>query len=438
MNDTKAKPCNRPKWGIALLTGLWLIGAAHGADIQRDSLPNGMSLLLYPSQATDNVAIILIYAIGEDHDPADKCGLGHLVEHVYMTAAAGKLPARTAQEFMDKYPDGWNARNGIDSTVFATVFPKDQLEAELKEAAMRMSDLRVTQADLDREKPRMIDELRNMYGGVPRFGALNMVRQLVRPSPVGHIRGGLPAHIEKMTVEDVQSRWAKCYKPASASLAIVGGFDPPLARRLVHEHFARIEAGTRPVKSYKPIPGKFGDVETVTIAPRVPNALPHVSIAFAAPTSDSDLFIPTLMITNRLRMNATTSGSKARVFFPPLDDPTIIALTGPVKKGKTPDEAIAELRAFVDVSIDAPMEYYERDSLQQGFGVMLGFAEPPPVMFKRNLYGVAYSLARREQMGIDMDKLRAAVNGVSAEKIEAAGKAIFAPDRQATMVVQVP
>src|SRR5206468_12690228 len=120
--------------------------------------------MVRPIRGTGDVALLVLYQIGGDHDPQGRSGLAHLVEHVYITAAAGAEPARTADAFFQRYRAGCNAQTGDRYTVFATVFPKDELEKELTEAAARMGELRIMAADLDREKRRLLDEVANMFG----------------------------------------------------------------------------------------------------------------------------------------------------------------------------------------------------------------------------------------------------------------------------------
>ncbi len=155
--------------------------AGAGADAERApdakpaaavkfSLDNGLTVKIRPIQGAGNVALLVLYKLGGDHDPEGRSGLAHLVEHLYVTAAAGAVPARTAEAFFQRYRAGCNAQTGDRYTVFATVFPKGDLEKELAEAAARMGDLRITAADLDREKPRLLDELSNMFGRHPYPG----------------------------------------------------------------------------------------------------------------------------------------------------------------------------------------------------------------------------------------------------------------------------
>ena len=74
-----------------------------------------------------------LYGVGGDHDPQGRSGLAHLVEHVYVTAAAGETPSRTAEEYFQRYRAGCNAQTGDRYTVIATVFGKGELDGELRD-----------------------------------------------------------------------------------------------------------------------------------------------------------------------------------------------------------------------------------------------------------------------------------------------------------------
>ena len=143
---------------------------------ERFQLENGLTVILRPIRDAKTTALIVLYSIGSDHDPEGRSGLAHAVEHLYMTAAAGPEKARTAEEFARRYSDGANGQTGDRYTVFATVFPGKDLDQELADAAARMGSLRVTAADLERERPRLLEEVANMFGAFPALAALNNAR----------------------------------------------------------------------------------------------------------------------------------------------------------------------------------------------------------------------------------------------------------------------
>ena len=55
----------------------------------------------HPRHQVDRVNVL--YSIGSDHDPAGHSGLTHMLEHLYITAAAGPEKGRTAEEFARRY-----------------------------------------------------------------------------------------------------------------------------------------------------------------------------------------------------------------------------------------------------------------------------------------------------------------------------------------------
>ena len=146
-------------------------------------LDNGLTVYLRRIAGAKQTALVILYSVGNDHDPTGRSGLGHLVEHLYLTAAAGGEKARTVEEFARRYPDGANAQTGDRYTMFATQFPAKDLNDELRDAAARMSDLRITAGDLERERPRLLEEIGNMFGDMPALAAQNQARELVRPTP---------------------------------------------------------------------------------------------------------------------------------------------------------------------------------------------------------------------------------------------------------------
>ena len=113
---------------------------------ERVQLENGLTVIVRPIEGAKEIALVVLYKIGGDHDPKGRSGLAHMIEHVSITAAAGTGRARTAEEFFGRYRSGCNAQTGDRYTVVATVFPKADLKDELREAAARMGDLRLTGA----------------------------------------------------------------------------------------------------------------------------------------------------------------------------------------------------------------------------------------------------------------------------------------------------
>jgi hypothetical protein len=122
--------------------------------------------------------------------------------------------------------------------------------------------------------------------------------------------------------------------------------------------------------------------------------------------------------------------------FSVLDDPTLIAISSPVGPQATPEQAVASLRSFVERAMTASLQPFEKLATKNNLGVLLGLVDFPDMMFKQNLYGVAFSIGRRKQVGLDSAALSKSLDSLTNDDIKAAGQAIFGPEQQAAVVVK--
>jgi zinc protease len=404
-------------------------------------LDNGLSVTIRPIEGAHDLALLVLYRIGGDHDPNGLSGLAHLVEHVYVTAAAGAAPARSAGAFFQQYPAGCNAQTGDRYTVIATVFPPGDLDHELTDAVARMGDLRITAADLDREKPRLLEEVANMFGRIPSLSAVNIARELIRPTPRGGRKGGLPEHVQAITLDQVQSHWKRYYKPRNAILVLAGAVDVAAARQAIMVKFATLAAGEAAPAPGEPGAPRPGSVRELAVRSLLPQAEPMVCLAYAAPELGSELHAPFLVLVARLwaKSQPAARGESGRpsVYFPLLEDPAVLGVSAAVKPGESTSQAIARLESIVAEALAPGLRDKERVTARQTFAFFLGTADLPDFVLAQNPYGVALSLARREQMGVDSAKLGRAVDTLAEDRLRRAASEIFAPSRHAGAFVSI-
>lgn len=435
---------------IALLGAAVACGIAHAdGRIQRIELDNGLRVILNPIDGATRVALVLLFDIGDEHDPPGKSGMGHLIEHLYVTAAAADVPAQTAVDWMNRYGGQCNAQTGHDYTVVAVVFQSEKLDAELAESAARMSDLRFEQGDLDRELPRLEQELTNMYGGLPHLAAQNLAAAAADPvGRLGARKGGRMEHIASITVEELRGRHARYYKPANAILVLAGGFNAQEAKRQIEQRFGGIDGGEPTPDPQPAAPPMMGGVRSVTVAKptfgRFPDAI--ATIAYRAPSPESDLYAPFLILVARLFVEAMPRIQQAAAqqlpvmpfYYPLFDMPNVLFVSREAAADEVGEDAVAPLRAQVAAATafrqDAPVD---TSFLRQNFGPMLGLTEVPVQMSRMNPYMLAFSLGRRVQLGIEPEALRAAIDGVTVEQLERCRQEVFGPDRGAAVVVRL-
>lgn len=404
----------------------WLLTAAFlGSACTRTppatafTTANGLRVDLLPARG-DQAAVVLLFSIGSDHDPENRSGMGHLLEHVLTTAAAAEKPARSAEEVMKRYPLGWNAQTGADYTVLATVVPSARTLDEIDDVAARMGDLRITEQDLARERPRLLSEVANMFGasGMHALGASNVASESVAPTPGGR-RGGVPAEVEALSVAELEAHWKAYYKPSNARLVIAGSFDGVAVRRRIEEKFGSLPAGLPPTARTRAVVTKAAE-------PVVTGASPHaIALAYAAPAPGTPGYAAFLVLAARL-----AEAIPGHVTFAPLDRPDVLLVFDTTGRGEDATEALARLEKSVAATSALPLTRADTTRAETMFGFFLRPA--PPATIGANPYFAAFGQGRRAQLGLDASQV--SFSDVGAEELREAAS-IFAVGRAGAAAV---
>ena len=199
-----------------------------------------------------------------------------------------------------------------------------------------------------------------MFGRMPSLGAVNIARELIRPSPRGGRKGGLPEHVQAITLDDVQTHWKRYYKPRNAILVLAGAVDEASARQAVIAHFARLAAGETIAEPGEPGTPQTGAIRELSVRSLQPQAGPVACLAYAAPEPGSELYAPFLVLVARFCAASAQPGAgggtdRPSVYFPLLEDPAVLGVSVTAKPGETAAAAIARLESFVADTISPPL-----------------------------------------------------------------------------------
>ena len=423
-----------------IIIGILLVASTLSAEtIEPYKLDNELTVILRPVPTANKVAFVVLYNIGENHDPIGKSGMAHLLEHLYVTAAAGETPARDVMQFTRDYPAGWNAQTGTGYTVIAGVVEAAQFSEEIKDVAARMNDLRITEADIRREVPRVEQELTNMYGGIPMLAGINHARAQLHPIPQGGQRGGAIAHIQTITLDELQQFWKDYYKPNNAILIVAGKFDVEEAKKSIHENFSPIASGKLLQPTHPKSEPKTGNVNKINVQPVVPNATGVAAIGYAAPLPGSKEYVPFLIVYSRMAYALQTQfqmGKVQPIFYPPFDDPTTLVLQTELTSGEGVDAALKELDQRLQAALTPKLTPQEK---QQTINMLafLGTVDIPDAQWGENMYSLAFSIGRQYQLKVDGEALRDAIQQVTDADIENLTKTIFAPEKRVTVIIEL-
>ena len=403
------------------------------------TLDNGLTVILRPVSTSNQVAVVVLFNLGGDHDPIGKSGRAHLLEHLYCTAAAGDTPARDVMQFQKHYVAGWNAQTGSDYTVFAGVVEAKQFAAELEDAADRMNSLHITESNLNRELPRVLLELRNMYGGMPSLAGLNYMRSQLHPIPQGGQHGGAPEHIKAITLDELQQYWKDYYKPNNAILSLAGRFDVAEAQKLIHQEFSQIPSGKSPPAKLPKSETNVGTPLHLRVEPVMPNAAGVAAIGYVAPLPGNNNYAPFLIVVSRLWANSQhifQPGKTMPVYYPPLDDTTMIVLQTDLPTDKDDESVLNQLDQRLQAALTPELTPQDKQRAINSMA-MLGTVDVPDTWWTQNLYGLAFSVGRLHQLKIDGRALRAAIQSVTDTDVENLASILFASEKRGSVIVRL-
>lgn len=427
---------NNPRALLVFLACTSTLCAQSRPKVVNARLENGLQVIQRPIKGAKLTCIVVVFRLGEEQDPPGHSGFAHLVEHLYATAPAAQSPARGIDQIARRYGDGWNFQTGDDYTIAAVVVPNDKVEAELREAASRMASLRPTPHDLARELPRISDEVRNMFERMPALAAANLAREAVLPSRHGGRKGGLPEHLRKLSLEAIQERFDRYYKPGNAILALAGGMDAEETAPTIQEAFGKIPAGQPPEPAPHREPPKLPVVLTETIKATANGPELRLCLAFAAPSPADEDYPAFLLQLARLTRNSPRFGLQLPVQYRPLDDPWCVIFNIELRPTQDPRMVLEQVDEAIKSLAESPLDAAERTFAQRQFGFLLGTVEQADSLLAGNPYGVAFSLARRAQLGVNPTSLADAIKEVDEEDLKRVADTWMNANRRAAVILR--
>ena len=256
---TKIRPIT-----IALCLVLGAAAAAHGqrpasakADalelsLETYTLPNGLTVILSIDRTTPTVAVNLWYKVGSKNEELGRTGFAHLFEHVMFTGS-GNVPYGLHDKLTEGVGGMNNGTTNNDRTNYFETVPSNYLETALWLEADRMGFLldALDLAKLNAQRDIVKNERRQGIDNQPYGRASEILAKATYPK--GHPYSweviGSMEDLSAASEEDVKNFFRLYYAPNNAFLAIVGDFDPAVAKGLVAKYFGDIPRGkpiTRP------------------------------------------------------------------------------------------------------------------------------------------------------------------------------------------------
>ncbi len=260
---------------------------------ERETLGNGLRVVLSTDRTVPVVAVNLWYGVGSRNERRGRTGFAHLFEHMMFQ---GSVNVAKSQHFelVERAGGSVNASTWFDRTNYYQTIPSHHLELALWLESDRMGWMlpAMTQEKLDNQRDVVKNERRWRYENRPYGDWDERLQALAFPPshPYHHPVIGSMDDIDAATLEDVEDFFRTFYIPNNAVLTVCGDCDPDETLRMIERYFGRIPRGNAipPLPGQPDLPSRIGGTVRRDLVASVP--LPRVYMASRIPPFSDDLF----------------------------------------------------------------------------------------------------------------------------------------------------
>jgi zinc protease len=234
--------------GCAVLISLLVAaGTARAQDVLRDTLPNGMQVIIVRNTLAPVVTTMVNYKVGSDETPAGFPGTAHAEEHMMFRGSPGvdadQIAALSAAMGGN---DNADTQQAVTQYFFTTT--AENLAIPLRIEAARMQALLPDESLWTKERGAIEQEVAQDLSNPVYVFYTQLLEAMFKGTPYQHDALGTRPSFDKTTGTDLRKFHDDWYCPNNAIFVIVGDVDPTNALAQVKEIFGKIPAKTLPTR----------------------------------------------------------------------------------------------------------------------------------------------------------------------------------------------
>src|ERR1700704_3908128 len=184
------------------------------------TLSNGLDVVVIPDHRAPVVTHMVWYRAGAADEPSGKSGIAHFLEHL-MFKGTKDVPPGEFSKIVARNGGRDNAFTSYDYTGYFQNIARDKLELVMKLEADRMSNLVLTDAEVNPERDVILEERRSTTDNNP--GARlreQMQAALYLNHPYQHPVIGWEHEMRGLTTADAIAWYRRYYAPNNATLIV--------------------------------------------------------------------------------------------------------------------------------------------------------------------------------------------------------------------------
>ncbi len=408
-------------------------------DYRTFTLANGLQVVHHYDDATSHVAVNLLYDVGARDESPSLTGMAHLFEHLMFGGSVNVPDYDHAIEMAGGSNNAWTSN---DFTNFYDIVAAENLDTALWAESDRMLQLAFSPQSLEVQRNVVMEEFKQVCINKPYGDFGHRLRKLLfRTHPYRYPTIGKElAHIEHVTMDDVQRFFYTHYAPNNAVLAIAGPveFDQVLERvQYWFGDIPRRDIAPRMYEAETPITSPRREVVDADV-PQSRIAIAFHMAAHGAPGyREADLITDILASGNSSRfyrrlVMGTDLFTAADASISGSEEPGFLMVTARLRRDdeETLRKAEDALWRELDNLVNEHVADYELERALNRFESNRTFAHI-------NYLSKAQALAKAVMRGEDINEVVPAYRSVTPEDIKRTAAGIFVPDRSCTLIYKV-
>ncbi len=217
----------------------------------RNTLPNGLTVLLFPRQSANTTQLSVAVEYGSNQEPAENAGVAHFLEHMVAGGSTKRIRLSRSIEnsggILDLYTDHEHMMSTMDflpektaegSSILSRLLFADDFEEEkfIQERKIILNEL----AEALDDPAERIEDL--------------LLKSLFKVHPVKRPVGGYSKSVKQLTLDLLIEAHRANYVPENMILILTGNFSEKSAQEAL-ENFQNQRSSESPSKKHYPLEG---------------------------------------------------------------------------------------------------------------------------------------------------------------------------------------
>ena len=213
------------------------------------TLANGLQVVVITNRRAPVVLHMMWYKVGAADEPPGKSGIAHFLEHLMFKGTKTLAPGMFSKIVANNGGQE-NALTSSDYTAYYQSVARDRLETVMKIEADRMSNLELSDKEVDAERKVILEERRQRTENSPRsilWEQANAALYLNHPYRIPTI--GWEHEMKGLSTADALAFYHRWYSPNNAILVVAGDITAAEVRPLAEKYYGGIARRDVPQRS---------------------------------------------------------------------------------------------------------------------------------------------------------------------------------------------